>query len=78
MATKTRGHSAKVVITLIHGERRIPVAQVGNSGILVRKLDEPVPPGEAILAIRIDDSKKRHRIVLPDGITEPNRFAKFF
>lgn len=78
MATTTRGHSAKVVITLIYGERRIPVAQIGNSGILVRVLDHPIPPGEAILAIRIDDSRKRYRIVLPDGITEPNRFAKFF
>lgn len=78
MATQTYGHSAKVAITLVSQGRQIPVAHVGNSGLLVRVLDEPVPPGEATLVIEIDDSKKQHRIVLPDGVSETNKFVKFF
>jgi hypothetical protein len=78
MAIQTKGHSAKVAITLEVGDRRIPVAQVGNSGLLVRSLDAPVPAGDAYLLIRIDDSRKRYRIILPHGISEADSFAKFF
>ncbi|WP_145244971.1 hypothetical protein [Aeoliella mucimassa] len=78
MAAQAKGHSAKVGITLIQGGRRIPVAQVGNSGLLVRELDAPVPAGEAVLLVKIDQQQKRHRILLPEGITEANRFVKFF
>lgn len=78
MAAQTKGHSAKVGITLQVGDRRLPVAQVGNSGLLVRTLDVPVPAGDAYLLIRIDDLKKRYRIVLPHGITDANQFVKFF
>ncbi len=72
------GHSARVVMTLLCGDRRISVAQAGNSGILVRTLDAAVPKGDATLLVEIDGRKKRKKIVLPEGIAEANRFAPFF
>ena len=78
MATKIKGRSAKVLIYLLVGERKVPVAQIGNSGLLVRALDTPIAAGEATLVIRIDDSRKVYQIFLPEGIAEPNRFVKFF
>jgi hypothetical protein len=78
MALETKGHSAKVSITLLAGGRRVPVAQVGNSGLMVRSLDQPIPAGVATLIIRIDESKKRYRILLPHGLSETDRFTKFF
>lgn len=65
-------------MTLITDGRRIPVAQIGNSGLMVRHLESPVPPREAMLCIAIDDNRKRHRIILPNGISAPNTFVDFF
>lgn len=45
---------------------------------MVRSLGEPIPPGDALLLIRIDESKKKYRIMLPEGIPYANRFVKFF
>ncbi len=78
MATQTKGYSAKVVITLLFGKRRLSVDQVGHSGLMVRDLDYAVPSGKATLVVSIDGKSKRLPIVLPHGIQRPNEFAKFF
>jgi hypothetical protein len=45
---------------------------------MVRSLDSEFPSGEAMLVVAIDGRKKRKRIVLPQAISEPNRFFSFF
>jgi hypothetical protein len=77
MITKSSqgGHSARVNMRLLVGERSVPVVQLGPDFLLV---GEPVdlPPGEASMVMQVDGSESRWRVFLPDGISAAtNRVA---
>ena len=60
------GHSAHVKIDLLLEGRSIPVAQLAPDFLL---LDTAInlPPGEATLVLRVDESERHWRVRLPDG-----------
>jgi hypothetical protein len=62
------GHSAQVKIQLVVGNRVVPVAQMGPDFLLV---PEPfdLPPGDATLRLRIDESERSWEVRMPDGIS---------
>ena len=70
MLTKSSqgGHSARVNMRLLVGERSVPVVQLGPDFLLV---GEPLdlPPGEACMVLQVDESERRWRVFLPEGIS---------
>lgn len=40
--------------------------------MIVREKCGAIPPGDAILLIRVDESRKKRRIFLPHGVPGPN------
>lgn len=70
MITKSSqgGHSARVNMRLLVGERSLPVVQLGPDFLLV---GEPVdlPPGEASMVMQVDASERRWKVFLPNGIS---------
>jgi hypothetical protein len=70
-------YSAKVVLTLVMGGTTLALSHVGPNEIVVRDNCEPIPPGDAKLFIRVDDSKKCRDIFLPHGIPGPNQPVMF-
>lgn len=62
------GHSARVNMRLLVGNRSVPVVQLGPDFLLV---GEPVdlPPGEACMVMQVDESESRWKVFLPDGIS---------
>ncbi len=69
------GHSARVNMRLLVGERSVPVVQLGPDFLLV---GEPVdlPPGEASMVMQVDGSESRWTVFLPNGISAAtNRVA---
>jgi hypothetical protein len=75
---KVTGYSTKVKITLLASGQKHPVSHIGNSGIMLSEPSDPIPAGNALLLISIDDNKKKYPVVLPKGIPGPNVFASFF
>jgi hypothetical protein len=67
-AIKNGGHSAQVKIQLLIDGSSVPVAQLGPDFLL---LDAPFehPPGNARLALQVDQSERRWNICLPNGIS---------
>jgi len=62
------GHSALVKIRLLVNGGALEVAQMGSDCLFV---DSPVdlPPGEATVVLRVDESERRWRVRLPEGVT---------
>jgi hypothetical protein len=71
-------YSAKVALTLIVKGAPINLSQVGPSEIVVLDDCEPIPPCEAELRIRVDNSRKKKRIYLPMGIPGPRQPVPYF
>ena len=60
---------------LLVGERSLPVVQLGPDFLLV---GEPMdlPPGEACMVMRVDESESQWKVYLPNGISAgTNRVA---
>ena len=69
------GHSARVNMRLLVGERSLQVVQLGPDFLMV---GEPVdlPPGEACMVMRVDESESQWKVYLPNGISAAtNRVA---
>jgi hypothetical protein len=65
-------YSAEVVLSLVIGGVSLALSHVGPNEIIVRDACNPIPPGEAKLYIRVDDSKKMRKVFLPHGIPGPH------
>jgi hypothetical protein len=65
-------YSAKVVLSLLVGGVSLALSHVGPNELIVRDECEAIPPGEAKLYIRVDDSKKVRTVFLPHGIPGPH------
>ena len=72
MFSRRGGHSADVRICLIFGGHSIPVAQLGPRFLL---LDSPAdhPHGPASILLRVDQSKQRWDVRLPNGISATSK-----
>lgn len=69
------GHSTIVKIWLVLDDKSIPVAQMGPDFLL---LNAPFdyPPGNAGVVLQVDQSERRWKVRLPDGISAAsNRVA---
>ena len=66
------GHSAQVKIRLLVGSVNLNVAQLGPDFLLV---DTPcdMPPGEANILMRVDDSERSWTVFLPQGISSTSQ-----
>lgn len=62
------GHSAQVQIRLLVGNADLSVAQLGPDFLLV---DTPgdLPPGEASIVMRVDESERHRSVSLPQGVS---------
>jgi hypothetical protein len=65
-------HSAKVDLLLRVGDLTLSLSHVGPNEIIVRDECKAIPPGDAKLYIRVDDSRTVREVFLPHGIPEPN------
>jgi hypothetical protein len=73
------GYSTDVSLTLVLEDgARLRVSHVGPSGLIVCGDCPKVPSGHAILIVSIDGKRKKHPIVLPEGITGPETLTPFF
>jgi hypothetical protein len=71
------GYSATVVLTLVVNGQRLALSHVGPSGLIVRDECEPIPPGDAEIHIRVDDSRHRQRVYLPRGVPGGRQMVQF-
>jgi hypothetical protein len=75
----TTGYSTQVSLTLIVEDgARLKVSHVGPSGLIIVDDCGKIPAGHAELIVSIDGRKRRHPIVLPEGISGPDVFVPFF
>jgi hypothetical protein len=67
-STSRGGHSAIVKIRLLVNGDSIAVAQMGSDCLFI---DAPLddPPGDATIVMWVDDSERRWKVRLPDGIS---------
>lgn len=64
----SQGYSTRVKIYLLVDGRRLRVAQVGPSSLILREV-EPAPPyTPAQVLICVDDTEDLYDVMLPDGI----------
>ena len=62
------GHSAQVKMKLLVNGSSIPVAQMGPDFLLVTEAIDH-PPTDASVVMQVDESEKRWKVRLPDGIS---------
>lgn len=68
-------HSARVEMQLILSGLSISVKQMGPDFVFVESSCDH-PPGDASLVLRVDDSERRWKVGLPEGISKAsNRVA---
>ena len=66
------GHSAEVRIRLLLHDSSLPVSQLGPDFLFLGvAIDEP--PGEGTLILRVDQSERRWRVRLPEGISSASK-----
>lgn len=73
---EAKGYSAKVALTLVVGDKKLSLSHVSPGRIVVKDPCDPISPRQAILRIRVDDSRKARRIYLPDGVPGPRRWVR--
>ena len=71
------GYSATVALILVVNGVRLPLSHLGPSGLIVRDDCLPIPPGDAEILIRVDDSRRRQRVFLPDGVPGGRQMVVF-
>lgn len=66
-------YSAKVVLTLIVGDRKLALSHVGSRMIVIRDPCQPLPACDAQLCIQVDDQFESLDVFLPHGISGPEQ-----
>jgi hypothetical protein len=61
-------HSARVEMRLVVNGSSISITQMGPDFLFVESACD-YPPGEATIVLRVDDSERRWRVRLPEGIS---------
>lgn len=62
------GHSAKVELRLIVGDKSYSLSHVGAGLVQLRDWVKPVPATKAMIVIIVDENETRHSVWLPCGI----------
>jgi hypothetical protein len=64
----TSGYSARVVLTLVVGDKKLALSHAHPGTVIVRDACEPIPPSDAKLIVEIDGQPQVRDVFLPDGI----------
>jgi hypothetical protein len=62
------GHSARVQMRLLVNGSTIGVTQMGPDFLFIEPAADH-PPGEATILFKVDDSERRWKVRLPEGIS---------
>jgi len=66
------GHSAQVKMRLLLNGSSIPVAQMGPNFLILESATEH-PPSDATIELRIDESERRWKVRLSEGMSSASR-----
>ncbi|HXP60769.1 MAG TPA: hypothetical protein VN829_09770 [Dongiaceae bacterium] len=65
-------HSAQVEMRLIVNGASISITQMGPDFLFVESAADH-PPGEATIVLQVDDSERRWKVSLPEGVSKESR-----
>lgn len=72
------GHSAKVELALVIGDRRIPVGRIRPGVAFLRESCEPIPPINGAIVVSVDGVEHQSEAYFPNGIgTDGERVVYF-
>jgi len=74
MIAPTHSSDVRIELLLESGDM-LPVAQLSDASLILRRFDRTYPAGNARLIIQIDRSRKETTIYLMNGIAD--RFVKY-
>jgi hypothetical protein len=65
-------HSARVEMRLLTNGANISITQMGPDFLFVESAGDH-PPGDASIVLRVDDSERRWKVRLPEGIAKNSK-----
>ncbi len=72
------GHSSKVLLTLLVGDREFGLSRVGPGEVGLRECCDPIPPSDGAIVVNIDGVEHRRNVFFPNGIgTDGERVVYF-
>ena len=74
---KDGGYSSDVTIYLCADGKRLRVAQVGPSRLILRDRCDIYPGTQAVICISVDGHEERHEVTLDEGCVVESDVVKF-
>ena len=72
MEKSYNGHSARVQMRLLVDGSTIGITQMGPDFLFIEPAADH-PPGEATILLQVDDSERRWKVRLPEGISHASQ-----